>query len=621
MLKNQPGSRRSSTDLEARLASTELFGMLDESALRGVALELEWTRLPGGETLFRQGDPGDALYIVTNGRLRVTHQREHGTEEVVGEVGRGEMVGEMAILTAETRAATVRAIRDSELVKFSTEAFHRLVDKYPRVLLHMAGIIARRLRATIRSPNMVAPLSSFAVLPSRPEVLLPDFARRLAASLGSLGPTLHLSSRRFESMWGEEGVAQTHPEAAGTVQIENWLNDQESKYRFVLYEADATLSHWTQRCIRQADHILIVGEADADPIPGALEAAFLPDRAEATTASHTLILLHQDGGRRPSLTHQWLRARQVVRHHHVRLDTDADFDRVARFLAGRATGLVLGGGGARGFAHIGVIRALAEAGIEIDCIGGTSMGAVIAGQYVSGYDYDGMIRISKELFHRSNFDYTLPITALLSARLGAKKLAKLFGEVQIEDLWLPYFCVSANLTRAEMVIHRTGLLRRSIRASASIPGIVPPVSDDGDLLVDGGVLNNLPVDIMNKQCAGGHVIAVDVGGEIDLADNLQYGECLSGWQVLWSRMNPFGSASKVPNIASLLLRSAELATVHDRRRILELCAGTPYLYPPVDQFQVLDFDAIEEIAEVGYRFTLQKIEELQHAKTSSDAGP
>ncbi len=608
MLKKHPAPNLSSTDVVARLATAELFGTLDESALQSIVAELEWARLPGGECLFSRGDPGDGLYIVINGRLRVTLDGEHGTEDIIGEVARGEMVGEMAILTAENRSATVRAVRDTELVKFSNEAWSRLVEKCPRVLLRIAEIIARRLSTTIGSPRVVIPPANFAVVPTSPHVLLSDVARRLAAALGAIGSTLHLSSRRFESMWGEEGAAQIPPDSKGTIQIENWLNDQEDKYRFILYESDAAMSHWTRRCIRQADHIVIVGDASVDPALGEIEAAILHNRGDTTIASQTFILLHQDGSRRPTMTHQWLEARQAVRYHHIRSDRDSDFDRVARFLTGRAAGLVLGGGGARGFAHIGVLRALEEAGIVVDCVGGTSMGAVIAGQYALGHDYADMIRINKELFHSSNFDYTFPATALLAARLGAKKLVKLFGDVRIEDLWLPFFCVSANLTRAEMMIHRTGLLRRGVRASASIPGIVPPVCDDGDLLVDGGILNNLPIDIMHKLCQGGRVIAVDVGGQIDLADNLQYGETLSGWMVLWSRLNPFGPRFKVPSIASLLLRSAELATVQDRKKLLDRLAGNPYLQPPVDKFQVLDFDAIEEIAEAGYRFTLNHID-------------
>ncbi len=162
-----------------------------------------------------------------------------------------------------------------------------------------------------------------------------------------------------------------------------------------------------------------------------------------------------------------------------------------------------------------------------------------------------------------------------------------------------------------MVIHRTGLLRSGIRASASIPGLTPPVSDNGDLLVDGGVLNNLPVEVMSNLCNGGQIIAVDVGSEVDLTDNLQYGESLSGWQALWSRMNPFKTGPTVPNIASVLLRSAELASVHDRRKALKQWAGSTYLRPPVEKFQALDFGSIEDIAEVGYRCAREKIEEWQ----------
>ena len=480
--------------------------------------------------------------------------------------------------------------------------------KCPIILMHIAEVIARRLGARNRSQPVLAPLASIAVVPTSPEVMVSQFATRLAAGLATIGSTLHLSSRQVGDIWGEEGVTQKPINDSSTINLDNWLNDQEDKYRFVLYEADSGMSNWTQRCIRQADHILVVGLAGADSVPGEIEKEFLSSRSETTPAGQTLVLLHGNGAQRPCGTQQWLTPRRVERCHHVRLDADTDFNRLVRLLTGSAIGLVLGGGGARGFAHMGVIRALTEANITIDFVGGTSMGAIIAGEYAYGYDYDSMIRLNKELFHRANFDYTFPLTALLAARNAAKKLVKFFGEVQIEDLWLPFFCVSANLTRAELMIHRTGLLRKGLRASASIPGITPPVSDNGNLLVDGSVLNNLPIDVMSQFCTGGKVIAVDVSAQIDLVDSLHYGESLSGWKTLWHRVNPFGPSCNVPNIASILLRSAELATLKDQHKMLEQWSASPYLRPPVENFQILDFDSIEEVAEVGYNYTKKKIE-------------
>ncbi len=283
-----------------------------------------------------------------------------------------------------------------------------------------------------------------------------------------------------------------------------------------------------------------------------METAFLQAGGTADGTQQSLILLHPNSNQEPRGTHAWLTPRQVSGHYHIRWDREADVARLARFLAGRAVGLVLSGGGTRGFAHIGVIRALAEAHVPIDFIGGTSMGSFIAAQYAMGWDYDLMLQRNMAL-SRSVFDFTLPLVALLRGRRLARKLQLAFGERHIEDLWLPYFCVSSSLTRAEAVVHRLGPVWRSLRASAGLPGILPPLAYDGDWLVDGALLNNLPIDIMSNLCDGGIVIAVDVGVSMDMAESVPYGESLSGWQVVWNKVNPFATKLNVPNIATVLL--------------------------------------------------------------------
>jgi predicted acylesterase/phospholipase RssA len=290
----------------------------------------------------------------------------------------------------------------------------------------------------------------------------------------------------------------------------------------------------------------------------------------------------------------------------VRDGNVADVARVARFLAGRAVGVALSGGGARGFAHIGVLEALREARIPVDMIGGTSMGAVIAAEYALGWDAGTMERHNQAIFGRWRRDLTLPVLSLLGGRRSGARLSERIGDVQIEDLWLPYFCVSSNLSRAEMMIHRAGSLWRSVRASAGLPGVLPPVVFEGDLLVDGALLRNLPADVLRELTGGGTTIAVDVSVETDLDSIYPYDDAISGWRILWGRMRPFGRRFAVPSMAAVLQRSAELASVAMQRQSLERGIDL-YMRVPLRRFGMLDFDKASEIIAAGRELAREKL--------------
>jgi predicted acylesterase/phospholipase RssA len=181
----------------------------------------------------------------------------------------------------------------------------------------------------------------------------------------------------------------------------------------------------------------------------------------------------------------------------------------------------------------------------------------------------------------------------------------LFEEVQIEDLWLNYFCVSSNLTQAETIIHDSGSLWQAVRTSTAIPGIIPPMLKNGDLLVDGGVLDNLPVATMRQRNGGGPVIASDVSAVVDLRTTAEFGPYLSGWNLLWQRLNPFTKKSDIPSLGATILRSTLLSSAQalDAARAM----ANLYIYPPVEEYGTLEFLALEAIVELGYRDTQKKL--------------
>ncbi len=588
----------------------EIFGRLDADMLKAIEHEAEWLYLEQGEALFRQGDPGDSFFLLVSGRLHVTVRESTGQERMVTEIRRGEIVGEMAVFTGETRSASATAARYSEVVTFSRAAFERIITRYPTVTMHVMQVMIRRLQRSHTSYQQGFTGVNIAIIPAHHDVPLSEFTRRLTGALESVEQNmLHVTSQKLDTPLGIAGIAQTPENAPNNIRLAAWLDEQETRYRVIIYEADAFPSPWTTRCIQRADRILIVAQAQAGPAPGEIERKFLCTGKRMTNARATLVLIHPNGETLPSGTKEWLAVRQVQSHQHLRWNRDEDFARLARFVSGHAFGLVLGGGGARGLAHIGVIRALKEAGIPIDLIGGTSIGGAVAAQFAMGMNDEQMMKTNRLIWIDSKpfHDYTLPLLSLIKGRKFEQLAHQVYGGALIEDLWVNYFCVSTNITTTDVVAHRDGPLANALRATASLPGVAVPLIKDRQLLVDGGVLNNLPIDVMRELCEG-IVIAVNVSMEKELS--VEYTHYPSPWKVLWNRIAPFHKPLNVPTIFDLLMRTTiigSLSKTHAVKTQADL-----YIQPPLNQFKLLDFKAMEKIVDVGYEYTRRCLEEWEH---------
>ncbi len=582
---------------------TRLFGEMPEELLRLLEARVQWVRLHAGETLFTQGDESRDVYFVLGGRLRAMAR----DGRVMSEMGRGESIGEIALLTGEARTASVEAVRDSDLVRMTPEVFDEVVTRYPKVMQAITRLVVKRLRDKERTAQDSAPKKCIAVLCLDGGPSAPRFCARLARGLARIGSVMHLSAQRVETLLEQPGIAIAEPDQVAGIQLAAWLDEQESGTQFLVYEADGTDSPWTRRCLRQADEILVVADAGSDPSPSALESKLLNARG-VSKARKTLVLLHADGSRLPSGTSRWFARRQLQNHFHIRLDNDGDFERVARCLAGVAVGVVFGGGGARGLAHIGVVRALREAGVPIDMVGGTSMGAVIAGVLGMGMDWKRILSISRIgwLRYRPHKEYTLPFISIVRSKVLDRWVAEIYGPTEIEDLWLGFFCVSCNLTTREMAVFDRGSLATAIRASSALPGLFVPVVVDGEVHVDGAVVNNLPGDIMRtRSCKT--LIVVDVGSAP--AFEFDCGEFPSPWRLLWGRILPFVKRLDVPSIGAILMRTTEVSSAQRAIEVVrdaDLC-----LRPPIDAFGVLDFARIDEIVEAGFRYAQQTLQQLQ----------
>ena len=588
-------------ELRAFLAGIPFFASLDEASRLELARGLEPVHVAAGEVVFRQGDAGDGLFLVVSGRLRVT-VAAGDTERVLHDLGRGSVVGEIALLTDRPRTATVHAVRDSDLQLLRAPVFQELAERSPALMSGMMRLLADRLLTRDRlltdralPPAVRAIAVAAAGQDPRPAVAVGGL---LAERLAQTGRVRLVDADAVERELGP-GAAQRKPGDPGRGELTGWLHGVERAHDCVIYQAEAADTAWSRLCLSQADVVLLAASADGDPAPGPVEA-----RALATPSLRCELALLHPG--QPSGTARWLAGRGVADHHHLRDGQPADAARLARMITGTGCGLVLGGGGPRGFAHLGVIRALEEAGVPVDVVGGTSIGAIVGALCALGLDDAARVRALTHEIGRL-ITLTLPLVAVSSGRRVDRLLADRLTAVPIEDLPRRFFCVSASLTRAEEVIHDRGPLWPAARASASLPGIFPPVYADGDLLVDGATLNNVPVDVMRGRVGRGCVVAVDLSPEVETLTVAPFGPGLSGWRVLGRRLNPFAPAHPVPGIGYILTRSPSLNQVRHRRAALDGDHVELLLRPPVDGLGALDFKGAGPLIEAGYSYAAEAL--------------
>ncbi|KAF8640732.1 hypothetical protein AX17_000383 [Amanita inopinata Kibby_2008] len=630
---------------------------------------LDWMQVNAGQVLWRPNDISDSFYIVINGRLRAITETENGGVNIEGEYGQGDTVGELDVITSCPRRNTVHAIRDTELVRMPQTLFNAISARNPQTTAQLLKMIASRVRDEVDSSSTSqgrtpaselgrnnTNLKTVAVLPVTRNVPVYEFARKLQSALEGIGAsTAFLNQASISSHLGRHAFTRM-----GKLKSAGWLADQEQRYRLVLYVADSPVnSSWTQTCVRQADCVMIVGMGD-DPSLGEYERLLLSMK---TTARKELILLHPDRSVIPGSTREWLKNRSWVHQHiHVELpglvlpiskstsvhkDPDAvtalknlkdkvqsgiqkyrggttdprpqrpphmnDFSRLARRICGKSIGLVLGGGGARGIAHLGLIRALEERGIPIDHVAGTSIGALIGGLYAREGDLISASGRAKQFSGRMGniwrilSDVTYPLVAYTTGHEFNRSIYKAFYDLHIEDMWLPYFCNTTNIISSQMEVHQTGYAWRFIRASMSLVGLLPPLCDNGKLLVDGGYLDNLPVSTMFSMGAS-TVFASDVGS-IDDNSPRNFGDTISGWWLLVNRWNPFSNARHVPAITEIQSRLAYVSSVRTLEEV-KVAKGCMYIPMPVQEYGTLQFGKYEEIRKKGYLAAIEVLEKL-----------
>ena len=545
------------------LAVSALFAVVPPEQLAECAARARLATFRRGDLLAREGDPEDDLLVLLSGTVEVVIERA-GREEFIGVLGRGDIVGDLALLLERERTATVRALRDCSAARVGAEDFSWLLNTAPTFAAKLARTIATHLERTTHRIARARPVGSVAVVALEEDVAVE--ASALRAGLAAALPAAAAPESGAIEVLSHDGAGDSDPPA-------------------VLAEGDHSL-------IRQADVVLAVGRTAT---PAALaRLSHLADLASAAQPSTRLELVVLQRGDGPyDGTASWLGDERVNDWHHLPSRSgDVAVARLARRLAGTAVGVVLSGGGARAFAHIGVLRALREAGIAVDVIGGASMGAIVAAQHAAGMTPDEMVARMRAAFvgARGLPDFTLPLVALRTGAGTQRRLTAMFGELRSEDLATTFVCVSSNLVTAESVVHDRGPVWLAVRTSATVPGMLPPMRAGRDaLLVDGGLLENLPVAAVRERHAG-RIIASDASVRLIPQTPVEAPR----------RRRPRlpGRHAGMPRIDAILMRTVELASVRDSRE-----AGQPadlYLAPRVDDVAMNQFARIDELVDRGY---------------------
>ena len=587
------------------------FGELSDNAMAAIDAQCEWQFCEGGSVLFERGDPGDAAYFVVSGRLRAVTVADDGKRKVLGDIAAGETVGEVAVLSATLRSATVMAVRDSVLVRLDADSLNDWFLQYPKLLLEVTRLILTRTDGRHKKDRRDDHVTNIAFVCIGERLDMQQFKMRLSSAIAPYGSCLVLDRESVDALTGVPGLADVAQDIAGaSSDLTRWLDAQEAQHDFVLYIDRRDGAAWTERCLRRADRVVLLADPRDDIAPSAFESTAIKAASHRLIANTLLALLHPPETALPRGTAPWLDERPWVSEViHARQGDAAHMSRLARLVTGNAIGLVLGSGGARGLSQAGVFRALREAGIPIDRVGGTSIGSVMSAGIASDWNVDQVVSATHRSFGQNPTPLgDMSIPPMLSFYSG-KRLYRLLDEYfappqAIEDLWINYFCVSCDISSNTQVVHTRGMLRPAICASVALPGVFPPVRIGDGLHVDGAFMNSLPVDVMGSMGVN-KIIAIDLGNP--RKRRLEFEHTPTPFEYFYNKyFRRKKRKYSVPSIPASILQSGLLAS---EAKDVQARRETDLLFnPPVHNFGILAWSSCGALVDIGYQHARDLLE-------------
>lgn len=581
-----------------------LFSSLAADNIIEILPHFEHLKMHAGDILFSQGDESDYLYILTHGELISYLTTSSGKTKIIGTINPTETVGELGALSGEVRSLTIAAVEDTELLRLPNDVFKTLCGNHPEVLSKISNLIIQRSIQTIKLMGYEKPTYNVSIVYPKVKSISLDLLREKFKHYAEEYDAIFLSSEDQTS------------------DVIKSIKETENNNRQVII----FMSEWKEDiykfCTDKLSHFYLLLNTEEKFTTTNFLKEVLTQVRQISNLRLELILLHPSNERNIGNTRKWLEIANFNLHHHVRLNVDADMRRLARFMTGSAIAVVLGGGGAKGVMHLGVIKALLEKGITIDAIGGTSIGATVGGCYVHTLNYSqtetSVLSLKRAALEAVSWrNYTWPMISLYSSNPMTQTFIDMVGNECIEDLWLPFFAVSSNLSENKELVHLRGMLWEAVRGSVAIPGVFPPFVYHGSLLFDGGLVNNLPVDVMRDLIGPKHMIIASSLARKDKVDSkYNFPPILPLKKTLLSRLGLAYKDLTFPPFFETFLEAMLIgSSTNEKKHGLE---ADILIRPNLTGYKTLfiNEERVKELIDVGYRETLRALERYDLGNTT-----
>lgn len=577
------------------LKSCNIFSDLQDNELHSLAALTSITRLKTKEILFYRGEQSHDAYVVISGKLSASTCDQENPGEIIGFIMPGEIVGEMSLLTETLRSLTITATSETLLLKIAHKDFQIYCQNNPKIAFHLLRIIVKRTQGVIKHIDKSKRRQFIGLLSANNSVNLNHLLEKLIHHFHSSSKLLILTDEKIQE-WGKN------------------LNEKflwlKQKYEYIIYPIHLENNSFVIETLNKyAEKILLIANGN--------QPAYVSHHAKSIIKNYKghskteLILQYENKTFNPIHTEKWLEQENFFRHHHICIDNASDIQRLGRFITGSAIGLVLGGGGTKGWAHIGALKALTDSKIPIDAICGTSVGSVAGGCYLTTHNFNELtskyLKLQDAALKSLSLrELTLPLVSLFSGKSATLATRKSL-DFKMENLRIPLLCVSCNISQKKEFIHKKGYLGDAIRASASLPGLVPPFVIDNHLHVDGGVVNNLPVDVMSEYLENsGIIIAVSLTSESE-KKSFSFPPVMSPLNSILVKLG-FKKNYEMPSLFHTFIDSLLMGSY--TKQIDQMKLADILIQPELSDYNMLNKkNKSVELMNIGYKSAKKSIEE------------
>ncbi len=574
----------------------------------------QFITLENNDVLFNQDDDSNAIYILINGMLNVFIDSD-AFKKQIATIHNGEIIGEMGIISDQKRTASIYASRNSLLFKIEKDEFLKILTDFPSILMQITNQIIDRLIKQQTGSNYDK-VNIFSLINLSKEYHDGDnfiqIEKEFNHSINKISSSYILNSKKASELLNIKNINDELELVDRFYPLENLLQQISVDNRYIILTCDSDFSAWSKWCVATSERQMYF----VNNIEGITNHQFFEDLKifeskipDFLVSDKDLVIYHNSRQQNPSNTIELMKTlNDTKRHYHIAVDYKTDFNRLARSVVGKNIGLCLAGGGAKGNAHIGVYKALLECEIPVDSVCGTSAGGIVASLIAAGHSVETIVSMLKESYAKKVFkEYTVPYSSLISTNkvnLDAKSLAQ---GLNVEDLWLPMFTCAVNITKSELTVIDRGPVWIATRATAALPAILLPVIHNDSYLVDGGLINNMPGDIMIEKY-GGKLISVSVSPEEDLIAEIEEFPSQTSYFLKKNIFRRKIDDTNVPSLGTILMRSIMVGSSAKMKEVENM--SDLFLNPKVDNVGMLEFDSIDDSIEIGYNYTMKKLEKF-----------